>query len=144
MPRGFSFEASLTMPAGSRPNSRASSSMGLPAWYGAIALMWAGAINGLIADVMGCAHARKLLCRVRAQHLDEGHLTLQVGQGAGDVGIIAMAQHVDVEIVFPLPGAGGARLETGHRDAVGRQRGKHVVDGARAVGHGQDQAGLVL
>ena len=31
MPRGFSFEASLTIDFGSRPNSRASSSIGLPA-----------------------------------------------------------------------------------------------------------------
>jgi hypothetical protein len=36
MPSGFSFEASLTMPASSSPISRASSEIGLPGWYGAI------------------------------------------------------------------------------------------------------------
>ena len=35
-PRGFSFDASLTIVAGSRPNSRASSSIGLPGMYGAM------------------------------------------------------------------------------------------------------------
>ncbi len=32
MPSGFSFDASFTIAAGSSPNSRASSSIGLPAW----------------------------------------------------------------------------------------------------------------
>src|ERR1035438_1280102 len=32
-PSGFSFDASLMMPAGSRPSSRATSSMGRPGWY---------------------------------------------------------------------------------------------------------------
>ena len=42
-PRGFSFDASFTMVAGSRSSSRATSSMGLPPTYGAIERTCSGA-----------------------------------------------------------------------------------------------------
>ena len=41
-PRGFSLDASLTMPASSMPISRASSEIGLPGWYGAIVRTYEG------------------------------------------------------------------------------------------------------
>ena len=46
IPSGFSFEASFTISAWFKPISRASSAIGLPPWYGAMARIWLGA-NGL-------------------------------------------------------------------------------------------------
>ncbi|KAG1386478.1 hypothetical protein G6F58_013829 [Rhizopus delemar] len=73
-----------------------------------------------------CGGSRR---RVGTQHFQIGDLRLQGGKGALDVRIVAVAQDINVEIIFPLTGARGARLEAGHRYAVGRQRGQDRKSG---------------
>src|SRR5690606_11939903 len=85
-----------------------------------------------------------LLHGVRAQDLEERGAFFQGRQGTGYRLFVAMADKVQVEIVFPLPGACGPGLEPAHRHIVVRQGRKHVVDGARPIRHCQDEAGLVM
>src|SRR5512133_3042990 len=120
MPSGFSFDASFTIERGSRPNSRASSSIGLPAWYGAIARTWSGAGSSFTAFV--AILPPSLLGRVGTQTLVEGALLLQFAQGRRDLRIVRVAFDVDVEVVLPGADPRRPRLEARHRHVVHRER----------------------
>src|SRR5512139_1078365 len=97
MPSGFSFDASFTIECGSSPNSRASSSIGLPAWYGAIARTWSGAGSSLTG--FAAILPPSLLRRVRAQALVEGALLLQFAERRRDLRIGRVAFDIHVEVV---------------------------------------------
>src|SRR5262245_56433622 len=112
MPSGFSLEASLMIPASSRPSSRASSEIGLPGWYGAIARTYCGARSQMSTDAgdratdAGCllpltsGHGRE----IRPEVLQEGGLALERGQRPRDLRIGLMPLDVHVEDVFPQAG----------------------------------------
>src|SRR5713226_3770887 len=98
MPRGFSLEASLTMPASSSPISRASSEIGLPGWYGAIERTYEGESSQgsiSISRIPSSCH------RIRAQHFEERRLRAQLGERLGDRGVLLVAFDIDEEHVFP-------------------------------------------
>jgi hypothetical protein len=58
---------------------------------------------------------------IGAQHLEEGDLLTQFGQGLGDGLIVPVTQQIDVEIVFPLPVRAGRDsrrvMDTPYRDS---------------------------
>src|SRR5512139_1034573 len=141
MPSGFSFDASFTIEAGSSPNSRASSSIGLPAWYGAIARTCSGAGSSFTAFV--AIVSPSLLDRIRTQALVERALLLQFAERGRDLRVVGVAFDVDVEVVLPGADARRPRLQARHRHAVRRQRLEHVEHRAGAVRHRQDQRRLV-
>src|SRR5690348_18361418 len=113
MPSGFSLEASLMMPASSSPSSRASSEIGLPGWYGAIARMYWGARSQIsaeagkepegerAADAERCclpltsAHGRG----IRPEVLDEGCLALERGQCPRDLRLTLVTFDIHIEDV---------------------------------------------
>ena len=80
---------------------------------------------------------------VGPQDLEQQGLALQVLQGRGDHGVLAVAADVDEEDIVPDPAPGGARLDAGHADAVGGERGQQGVQPAGLVATGEQQAGLV-
>src|SRR5258706_598020 len=55
-----------------------------------------------------------------------------------------MTFDVDVEVVLPLPGARGPRLQARHVDAVRRERRDQLVQGAGSVVRGHDERGAVF
>src|SRR5512145_1429631 len=109
MPSGFSFDASLTIEAGSSPNSRASSSIGLPAWYGAMARTCSGAGSSFTALV--AIVTPSLLGRIRTQAFVERAFLLQFAKRRSDLGVVGVALDVHVEVVLPSADARRSRLE---------------------------------
>src|SRR5882672_11648275 len=99
MPRGFSLEASLTMPASSRPISRASSAIGLPGWYGAIERTYDG--DSSHRSIFMSAFTLLDRHRVGAQHLEERRLLAQAVDRPRHRGVLRVTLDVDEEEVFP-------------------------------------------
>src|SRR5438477_9008135 len=125
MPRGFSFEASLTMPAASRPISRASSEIGLPGWYGAIERTYEGESSQgsmSISRIPSCCYG------IGTENLEERRLGLELGQRLCHRRVLLVALDVNEEHVFPERGAAsqpcarGTRLDARHADAMLRER----------------------
>src|SRR5664279_6479780 len=94
-PRGFSFDASLTMVAGSRFSSRARSSIGLPGTYGARRATYSRATGAswVIGDLGNSIERR----RVRPQQLEKGRLAREFCERGGDGRVGAMPDQIDEE-----------------------------------------------
>src|SRR5690606_18675808 len=97
-----------------------------------------------IHRLKGFLHMCDLLTGVGAQLLEEGHFLLEVIQCLANLGIITMPQHVNVEIIFPLPSTGRTGFEACHGNPVVRQGRQHGVDSASPVRNRQNDAGLVV
>src|SRR5579859_5495295 len=81
--------------------------------------------------------------RIRAEYLQERGLLTEFGECGGNRRLVAMAFDVDIEVVLPRADARRARLETGHGNAVARQRLQQLEHGARLVRHRNDQRRLI-
>src|SRR5689334_21879655 len=154
MPSGFSLEASLMMLASSSPNSRASSEIGLPGWYGAIARTYCGARSQISAEAgeERAAEAERCCLPLTSAHgrgigpevLHEGRLALERGQCPRDLRLALVTFDIHIEDVLPRSGASRPRLEPRHAHAIGRERRQESVHGTRHVARGHDERSLVV
>src|SRR5258706_8249784 len=114
-PRGFSFDASLTIVSSAKPYSRASSSIGFPGTYGAIRRTYSGAsaagpTTGSPAFIVRLqrdsrAGASRERDRVRAQQLEKRRARPEFAQRRGNRGLFLVAFEIDEKQILPQPGA---------------------------------------
>src|SRR5437899_1137034 len=86
-PRGFSFDASLTISLSANPYSRASSSMGFPGTYGEMRRMYSGERSASASQLIGNllqSSFQNRRGRIGAQHLQERSATAQFRQRRRD------------------------------------------------------------
>src|SRR5690606_27477237 len=81
---------------------------------------------------------------IGAELLEECHFLFKLVQCFAHVGIIAMAQHIHVEVVLPLTRAGRARFKTRHGNPIVRQGRQHGIHSPGTAWNGQNNAGLVI
>src|SRR5215471_736884 len=134
--RGFSLEASLM--ASVMPNSRSSSSMGLPGSYGAMPRMCSLARDSQDADIRD-----SLRRRVGPEDLEELAPPPHLGQHGPDVFGIAMTFEVHEVDVLPGTPLGRSRFDLGEVEAARGEWSEDAVEDAGLVLHGEEDRRLV-